>query len=255
MSRAGVACWLAACLLFAGACSGSMLSLATDDGGAGSGDLGTPRDADPEARDGDVDERDAGLHSRDAELTDLIDGTDSGARDAATSCPRGLTFGECIERGCETATCGCAQVFHYLGCFLPGEPLPSCAPCALPCAGRATEAACAADPSCVADFCTDCAVEPFFVACRRPDQAPFACGNMVCPCAGLGHDECASALNCHRVFVPGPTYSHCADGPYADCTGGAVTCNETPPVCDLRFTVAHRDGCYDGCVHGEDCPL
>jgi hypothetical protein len=75
---------------------------------------------------------------------------------------------------------------------------------------------------------------------------------------------CEAHADCHAVFkdlnacgcsAPGCCmfFSECADGAYANCSGGTVMCEVLPPPCGSQYTVSYTSGCYEGCVKPAVC--
>ena len=152
-------------------------------------------------------------------------GGSGGSGDASAdggSC-HGLDQAQCAARaGCTVSTCnGCGTVPRYEGCRDPGDQVrPSCplVVCAAPCSLATTEAACDALPGC---------------------HPVFRDSSLVCDCAGVG---------CSCV-----SFSSCADGGLADCSGPAQ-CDALAPYCSGDYVVAYSGTCYQGCVRKSNCP-
>jgi hypothetical protein len=128
------------------------------------------------------------------------------------------------------------------------------------------EASCRGSPNCVTLTCTDCQGNTSFIGCGDPNEEPAVCPG-ACPpprCLALDEATCAVEPGCHRVFVNEPNcgcapagcctkFSHCAEGEFADCTGGEVICDALPPTCEGSFVVAFSNGCYEGCASMDEC--
>jgi hypothetical protein len=63
---------------------------------------------------------------------------------------------------------------------------------------------------------------------------------------------CDSRSDCHSVFESPPTFSRCADGGRANCTG-PVACLASQPACVAPYALSYTNVCYEGCVLQSEC--
>jgi hypothetical protein len=151
-------------------------------------------------------------------------------------------------------------------------PTTGCGCCGCPCSFGYNGQVMLEGPGEMDGCCTD----------RQSDPANCGqCGNVCstgtcnagqCPgetdCSALTTLEaCEASSECHSVFVdPGTcgcegigccaSFSRCADGDWANCTGGNVTCDAVTPHCESpAYVVSYSGSCYEGCVAPKDCAI
>jgi hypothetical protein len=124
-----------------------------------------------------------------------------------------------------------------------------------PCAPLDEAACILAGAGCVVRACHLCGNQVSYLGCAELSDPPLGCPGLGClqTCAGMNEQDCTIVPDCHPVYVDqGATFSSCAEGKTADCSGH-VMCRVLPPTCSGDFTVSVAAGCYEGCVHRGEC--